>query len=39
MQRIEERVLDYVNRFRMIEEGDRILLGLSGGADSVSTLR
>ena len=38
MQRIEERVLDYVNRFRMIEEGDRILLGLSGGADSVCLL-
>lgn len=38
MQRIEERVADYVNRFRMIEEGDRILLGLSGGADSVCLL-
>lgn len=38
MQKIEERVLDYVNHFRMIEKGDRILLGLSGGADSVCLL-
>ncbi len=38
MQSVEERVADYVNRFRMIEEGDRILAGLSGGADSVCLL-
>ncbi len=32
---IEEKVKAYIERERLIGEGDRILLGLSGGADSV----
>ena len=31
-------VLDTINRYHMIEEGDRIVAGISGGADSVALL-
>lgn len=33
------RIEDYTEEHRMIEEGDRILLGLSGGADSILLAR
>lgn len=32
------KVWDYINKFNMIEKGDRIVLGISGGADSVCLL-
>lgn len=33
---IEKRVLRYIERYHMIETGDRVLIGLSGGADSAA---
>ncbi len=33
---IEKRVLGYIERYHMIETGDRVLIGLSGGADSAA---
>ncbi len=33
-----EKVLNYVNRYRMIERNDTIVAGISGGADSVCLL-
>lgn len=35
---IQKRVLDYVQRYRMLEEGDYVVAGVSGGADSVCLL-
>ena len=31
-------VRDTLNQFHMIDKGDRVLVGLSGGADSVALL-
>ena len=33
-----KKVADYVNKYRMIEAGDIIVAGISGGADSVCLL-
>ncbi len=33
---IEKRVLGYIERYHMIRAGDRVLIGLSGGADSAA---
>ena len=35
---IEEKVLSYVEKHRMLAAGDHVLCGLSGGADSVCLL-
>jgi len=32
---MEKRVLEYIKKYRMIEAGDRIVTGVSGGADSI----
>ncbi|MCR5784131.1 MAG: tRNA lysidine(34) synthetase TilS [Eubacterium sp.] len=32
---MKAKVREYINKHKMIEKGDRVLLGLSGGADSV----
>ena len=33
---IEKKVLEYIGKYHMIEKGDRVLIGLSGGADSAA---
>ena len=33
-----KKILDYMNKNRMFEQGDRVVLGVSGGADSVCML-
>ena len=33
-----KKVLDYVRKYQLITEGDRVIVGLSGGADSVCLL-
>ena len=36
--KIEEKVFSYIEEYRMIETGSQVLLGISGGADSVCLL-
>jgi len=35
---IFEKVLGTINKYNLIEDGDKIVLGLSGGPDSVCLL-
>lgn len=35
MRNLEIKVREYINRYQMIENGDRVIVGISGGADSV----
>ena len=35
---MEKRVLEYVKKHQLIEHGDHVIVGLSGGADSVCLL-
>ncbi len=35
MRNLEIKVREYINRYKMIENGDRVIVGISGGADSV----
>ena len=39
MKRFEAKILDYINEYDMISDNDKVLVGLSGGADSVCLLR
>ena len=36
---MERETLDYIRKFHMAEQGDGVIVGLSGGADSVCLLR
>lgn len=38
MDKITGRIYDYVKNYKMINGGDRIIVGVSGGADSVALL-
>lgn len=33
---MEQKVLNYMKKYHMVEKGDRVLIGLSGGADSAA---
>lgn len=35
MRNLEIKVREYINKYQMIENGDRVIAGVSGGADSV----
>ena len=35
---MKEKVLDVINRYRLIEDKDNIVIGLSGGPDSMALL-
>ena len=35
---MEEKILDTINKYNLIESGDKIVLGVSGGPDSVCML-
>ena len=36
--KIEEKVFSYIEEYKMIKTGSQVLLGISGGADSVCLL-
>lgn len=35
---MQKKVISYINQFHMLERGDRLVLGVSGGADSICLL-
>jgi tRNA(Ile)-lysidine synthase len=39
VQTVEQAVLDYIRKHKLLEAGDRVGLAVSGGADSVALLR
>ena len=35
---MEQKVLDTIKKYNLIEDGDRVVVGVSGGPDSISLL-
>ncbi len=35
---MEQKVLETIKKYKLIEDGDKIILGVSGGPDSISML-
>ena len=35
---MEQKVLDTIKKYNLIEDGDRVIIGVSGGPDSISLL-
>lgn len=38
-ENMQKKILDFIAEYRMLERGDRLVVGVSGGADSVCLLR
>ena len=38
MEELEEKVLNTISKYNLIDDGDKVVLGVSGGPDSITML-